>query len=526
MKTLWTLIKLYVNSIFRFSVIRHSTDRRERRNAVMGIAAIGIIAVSYGFMSASTSAALFLSGQSYEAPFLMMCTMASAFVLVMAFSQGSATLSGFADFDTLMGMPIRTSLIVFARFLALYLVEAVYSLAFLLPCGVLFGIIVHPAAWFYPAYLLMTLLMPVLPVVIGSGADLLLSAAFAKSKYKKGITSTVKTIFLLAFVAGAYLMPQLSNRIMKDPQAIAASLSRIYPPAAWFSKGATGSFLHFLLYSLSSIALCAGFIFLLNRTFLPLHDRLASSYHAANFRLKRQRQRRVIRALFFIECKRFLNSTAWVLNTIIGVVLIAAGGVAGSIFSQNLIEIVSDMGLLGFLPSILTAVLIFCATVAPTTSCAISMEGKQIWISKQLPIPAVKWLRAKLYVNLALVGPALVFAITLLSISFRSVLHPIDVLGLYLLPVAALLCTTVIGLLVNAKMPRLSWKSETEVVKQSGAVLIMVLICFGLTAAALVPVLIFRRGWIAAAVSAPILILTGIVYVRLMKKAEQIRLDL
>ena len=526
MRPLWTLIKLYINSIFRFSVIRHSSDRRERRNAIMGIVAIGIIAVSYGFMSASTSAALFLTGQTNEAPFLMLCTMASVFVLVMAFSQGSATLSGFADFDTLMGMPIRTSLVVFARFLALYLVEAVYSLAFLLPCGILYGIIARPAAWFYPAYLVMTLLVPVLPVVIGSGADLLLSAAFAKSKYKKGITSTIKTVFLLVFVAGAYLLPRMTDRILENPTAIADSLSRIYPPAAWFAKGATGSIPHVLLYTLGSIVLCAGFLFVLNRTFLPLHDRLASSYHVVNYRLKRQRQNSVIRALFTVEARRFLNSTAWVLNTVIGVVLIIAIGIAGSIFSRRLIETASELGLVAFLPAILIGVLIFCATLAPTTACAISMEGKQVWISKQLPIPAQKWLRAKLYVNLALAGPALLVSITLLSIAFRAALHPLDVAGLYLLPVASLLCTTVLGLLVNAKMPRLSWKSDTEVVKQSGAVLIMMLICFALLLITVVPVLLFGSGWIAAAVCILILTVTGIVYGRLMKQAEQIRLIL
>ena len=526
MKTLWTLIKLYLNSIFRFSVIRHSADRRERRNAVMSIVAIAIIAVSYGFMSASTSAGLFLTGQTTEAPFLMMCTMASVFVLVMAFSQGSATLSGFADFDTLMGMPIRTSLIVLARFLALYLVEAVYALAFLLPCGILYGIIVRPTVWFYPAYLLMTLLVPVLPVVIGSSADLLLSAAFAKSKYKKGITSTIKTVFLLVFIVGAYLMPQLTSRIMADPQALATSLSGKYPPAAWFAKGATGSFPYFLLFSLGSIALCAAFVFILNRTFLPLHDRLASNYHVANYRLQRQRQRSVTRALFVIEIRRFFNSTAWVLNTIIGVILVAALGVAGSIFSKRLIETVSDLGLTGFLPAILTAILIFCSTIDPTTSCAISMEGKHVWLSKHLPFPAASWLRAKLYVNLVLVGPVLLLSITLLSISFRGALSALDILGLYLLPVSALLCSTVLGLFVNSKMPRLSWKSETEVVKQSGAVLIMMLVCFALMVIPLVPVLIFRRGWIAAAVSVPILAVAGVVYGRLMKKAEQIRLNL
>ena len=160
MRSLWTLIKLYVNSIFRFSVMRRSKDARERRNAIMGVLAIALIVVVYGGMSASMSYAMLKAGIDASAPFLMFGAMASLFALVMAFAQGSATLSGFADFDTLMGMPIRTSVIVFARFCALYLAEAIYAAAYLLPCGAVYAILRAPAWWFYPAFPLMTLLLP------------------------------------------------------------------------------------------------------------------------------------------------------------------------------------------------------------------------------------------------------------------------------------------------------------------------------------------------------------------------------
>ena len=175
---------------------------------------------------------------------------------------------------------------------------------------------------------------------------------------------------------------------------------------------------------------------------------------------------------------------------------------------------------------ILIGGMIFCATLSPTTGSAISMEGKQIWISKQLPIPAALWLNAKLYVNLLLVGPSVLIASTILAIAFRSMLRPLDVAGLYLLPAAALLCSTVFGLFVNARMPRLNWKTETEVVKQSGAVLIMILVCFGMVAVTLVPMLIFRQSWLPIALAAALLIPTAMIYFKLMRDAEQIRLNL
>ena len=526
MRSLWILVKLYVNSIFRFTVMRRSGDPRERRNAIMGVVAIGVITVTYGFMSVVYSGGLFLTRDNAEAPFLLMSASAALFVLVMAFAQGSATLSGFSDFDTLMSMPVRTSTVVLARFTALYLVEAIYAAAFLLPCGVLYAILRSPAFWFYPAYLLSVILLPVLPIVIGSGADLLLSVAFAKSKYKKGITSAFKTVFLLAFIAGSYVFPQITRRFLQDPESIAAVLRRVYPPADWFAKAATGSFPMFLLFSLGSIALCTLFVLVLNKTFLPLHDRLSAGYHVKNYRLTRQRRRSVGAALLEIECKRFFNSTAWVLNTIIGAILILAAGVAALIFSGRLTALLDSLGITRFAPAALIGILIFCATIAPTTSCAISMEGRQIWISKHLPIPAKDWLRAKLWVNLLLVGPALLIAATLSAIAFRAVLAPLNVVGLFALPVCALLANTVFGLFINAKMPRLSWKAETEVVKQSAAVLVSMLAGFLLVAVAVVPTLLIGSPWVPLALCAVILIPTVLIYAQMMRNAEQIRTNL
>ena len=526
MKSLWILVKLYVNSIFHFSVMRHSKDKRERRNAIMGLVAIGIIAVTYGGMSASNTVSIFLMIGVSEAPFLLMCVIASAFALVMAFSQGSATLSAFADFDTLMSMPVRTTTVVLARFLALYLVEAVYTLPFLLPCGVVYAIFAKPAVWQYPAYLLMVLLVPVLPLVIGSAFDILVGVLFAKSKHKKAITSTIKTVFLLTFVVGAYLIPQLTSRIFEDLPGMTGVLARIYPPGMWFAKAAIGSFPMFLLFALGSAALCALYVWVLNRTFLWVHGRLTSDYHVKNYRLKRQQQGSVQKAMFMIELKRFFDSTAWVLNTIIGAILVVAAGIAGMLFAGRLIALLDTIGFASRAAGLLIAVMIFCAAMSPTTACAISMEGSKIWISKQLPIPAKTWLSAKLYVNLVLVGPAILITATLLAIGFRSVLTPLHMVGLYLLPLSALVANTVFGLSLNAKMPRLDWKTETEVVKQSAVVLFSILICFAMVAVTAVPLLIVKAGWMPLALCVVLWIPTVIVYVRMMKRAEQIRLNL
>ncbi len=526
MSALRIFIKLYLNSIFRFPVIRHSKDARERRQAIMGVAAIGLIVVTYGGMSALTTFRLLVAGADPATPILLVAALASLFALAMAFAQGSATLSGFADFDTLMGMPVRTSTIVLARFSALYLVEAIYSAAYLLPCGAVYAVLMKPGWLFYPTYLLMMLLLPVAPIVIGSGADLLLSAAFARSKYKKGITSAIKMIFLMGFVAFSYLLPQITNRFVSAPDDAAMRTARIYPPVLWFAEGVTGELSDALLFILGSVAVCILFVWVLNRTFLPLHDRLTAGYHVKNYRLGTLKRSGAGRALFLIERKRFFNSTAWVVNTVIGSILIAVLGIAGAAFSGRLMKLIAETPFRGHAAVAITGSLLFCATLSPTTSCAISMEGKELWIAKTLPVSARKWLNAKILMNLLLVGPPLVFSITLFAIFYRELLSPLSIAGICALPVSALLFCTVAGLFVNVRMPRLSWKSDTEVVKQSGAVLVMMLICFALILLTGLTMLLIRSDWVPIAASGVLIGLTAGVYRYLMDRAEQIRRNL
>ena len=105
-------------------------------------------------------------------------------------------------------------------------------------------------------------------------------------------------------------------------------------------------------------------------------------------------------------------------------------------------------------------------------------------------------------------------------------LDAVDVLGAVTMPIAALLFATVFGLYVNARMPRLDWKSDIEVVKQSGAVLIMVLVGLGLAAFSVLPALLTGLPWLTSVIAAAVFCLTAAVYGSLMKNAEQIRLNL
>jgi ABC-2 type transport system permease protein len=109
-----------------------------------------------------------------------------------------------------------------------------------------------------------------------------------------------------------------------------------------------------------------------------------------------------------------------------------------------------------------------------TTSSAISMEGKSLWIIKSLPVSARDWLAAKIKVTLLLAIPSILIASTLVVIGLKPGI--VDAIWMYLVPLAYTFAFSVFGLWLNIRMPRLDWQSEAEAIKQGGATMVCVFV--------------------------------------------------
>ena len=107
-----------------------------------------------------------------------------------------------------------------------------------------------------------------------------------------------------------------------------------------------------------------------------------------------------------------------------------------------------------------------------TTSASISLEGKQLWLIKSLPVDGWQVLLSKLMVNWTLVLPAsVIFSVVLCALlSFPAQ----GTLLALLLPLLLSLLFPILGLMINLKLHSFDWTNETAVVKQSASVSIAV----------------------------------------------------
>ena len=118
------------------------------------------------------------------------------------------------------------------------------------------------------------------------------------------------------------------------------------------------------------------------------------------------------------------------------------------------------------IPVLFAGILVLNAPIATS----VSMEGKEFWIIRTLPVLDRDILKCKLMFSIMLLAPFYIVGEVIMIIALRPSI--MELIWMIALPVAIMICTLVVGLAVNLKFPKLKWDSEVEVVKQSASTMI------------------------------------------------------
>ena len=484
MREFWILTKLQVSSLFGINKILHMKNEEEKKQGKRALGGLLAMVLAFGYMSVFYSIML---ANAFEAlgmlPTLLglMALASSLMILVFSIFETKGVLFGFGDYDIVMSWPVQIRAVAASRVFSMYAYNFIYALLLLLPAGVVYAIKASPAWWFYPLYLLLMVLVPALPSIIGALLGTLLTVSTARMK--KGNLAGI--VAQMALVLGIMFLSMSSSTAFSDPTKIANSADAIrntiantYPPAVWFQNAlSTGSLPDILWLLLLSVACVCILLFWLGKNFVAINSRIKSKPRGETFVMRRQvRSNRVV-ALFKREFARYFSSSLYVVNTAFGYVMLLAAGVALMVKADavseflNTPEFASAQNAVPFL-------LGWIVSMSATTASAISMEGKSLWIIKSMPVSARDWLLSKLMVTLVMAVPSILITCTLIVIGLKP-----DWMGavwIYVIPLVFAVAFGVFGLWVNIRMPRLDWKNEAEVVKQGGAIMICIFTGMGI----------------------------------------------
>lgn len=126
-----------------------------------------------------------------------------------------------------------------------------------------------------------------------------------------------------------------------------------------------------------------------------------------------------------------------------------------------------------FLPILATAVLGLIISIDAITAPSISLEGRNLWVLRSLPVNAWDVLLSKLGLHLMINCIPQIIAVITLGIVLCAPFTTILLMLAYSLLLTVL--TAQIGLIADLKKPNFVWTNETVPIKQSISVLIVML---------------------------------------------------
>lgn len=494
MKTMWRICCIHLLDMTGFNRARYYPDKKKRKGKIaltlfIYLALLSLLPACFA-LAWAMAVGLDALGQVHLLPPLAL-VIASLSSLFASIFKVNGMLFASKDDDLLLSLPVRHSQVIGARLMVMYAMNLLFSLVVLLSSSVAYALFADVSFSFYPISLIAILLAPLLPTIIGSFLGVLVSrlaASFRGARY-------ARLLFLFLFVlAYVYCMTSVTQNaehmdilLGRWGVLLSDAINRMYPPAALYgsaiSQGNWGALAGFALVNILPFA---AFALVLERFYTGINTALTTTKAGATFRSDALKRSSPLKALYLKELRRYLTCTVYVFNTAFGL-LLALIGMAYLGLSGSLTPIVTllQMELPGLsLPfdeligPVLAFIACFMVSTACTTSASISLEGKQLWIIKSMPVSAGQILLSKLLVNLTITLPACL-AIGLIA-DLTLPLSSAHIVMIYLLPAAYSLMIALLGLIVNLKMHRFDWPNETVIVKQSISTFLPIL--FGMVA--------------------------------------------
>lgn len=460
-------LKALFSSMFARSVKRSKSKLGKLGFTLLMVYAFGCLLFAVGFMCQSMLP-LVQAGLGWLY-FGVMGLSALAFCIIGGSFAAKSQMFEAKDNELLLSMPIPMGYLLTCRLLPLLALNLIYGGFFLLPAGVVYAMSCPVTAFGALAFVLGSILLILLGTTLSALFGWVISMLTVRSRHKNLMSTVISLAFLAAYFYFYSNIQKYIGTLVAQGSAIGDAVRRGLPPAYYFGDAVAGGNVLSLLLLCAWCLLPTLIVFLLLRaSFLGI---MTTKHSAARVRYQARAMRTgtAFSALYRKECRRFFSTTAYLLNSGLGSVMMVAAAVFLAIkgvgFFTNGAALPD-----GLLPGIAGAIFCFCSVMIMPTASSISLEGHSFPLLRAMPINTRDLFGAKIAVALTLGLPACVLSGLITGVAFRMGIAA--TLALVLLPSAMLAWMAVFGLILNLHFPKFDWVSETVVVKQSAPVMI------------------------------------------------------
>ena len=480
------LLKINILETFNINKALHGHDKKEKRKLVFFLALmvfIGVVVVGYSYMYFSFVAPMLYQIGMLDMLIGVMMAMASFCIVLTSLYKVVGLIIGCKDYEMLAALPIKNSTIMISKWVTLYLGNLLTISLILIPGIYIYQSYIPVTMGFYAMFILCTLVLPLLPIVIGCVVGVVIKAAASRFKY-----SNIIAILLVFGAMGIYMYVVTS--IQSDTQFIELAttmvtlLNQMYPLTSTFIDAVCYQDITAILIFVLLNSITFGiFTWIIAKGYMRLNTLVNGTHTNNNYRLQATKKTKVLPTLIKKEMKRYFASTIYVTNTAMGEVLQLLA--VGYILIQGLgsFEQLFELGdISSMIAALLPLFVCLTAGMGCTTHVSISIEGKQFWICKSLPISTMQIFLSKMAVYILIALPISLFSVISLSIVFKLTILQI-IINIMIVTIF-IICISMLGLVINLHFPQFEFQSETKLVKQSMASFLQVVVAM---ATALIP---------------------------------------
>lgn len=367
------------------------------------------------------------------------------------------------DNELLLSLPIPAWQILLSRVSWLYLMALALTAGMFLPAAAVYQILAGFRPLALACCLLLTLTLPLLAAALSCLIGWLIALAAARVRRKAPVVVTLSLLGIAGLYWGVFQLQSALGALAVRGEALGGAVGR-FLPLRLMGQAAMGD-LGALTDLTVLLCLTAWLTWkLLSVSFFAIatarRGERKTRYREQSLRLRSPR-----RALLARELARFAASPAYMLNCGMGAVFMLAAVAAMLVKGKDLRVLAAQVPFLAEAGTLaVCAAAAILVSMTPISGPSISLEGRQLWILRSLPMTGKMALQAKIHMHLLIACPP---ALALTALGCRTLGAG---WGQTALAMGFILALTALGgsagLWAGLLWPSLTWTSETVAVKQ------------------------------------------------------------
>lgn len=441
------------------------------------------------------------------------------FCFVGSVFTAQAQLFAAKDNELLLSLPVKPSAILTGRLASLLVLEYLFEAFIAVPAFVIWVINQQASAIGILFFIISVLVLPLAALAFAALIAWIIALITSRMRNKNVMTLILSLAFFylyFKFITG--ITGHMNQLILQNGGKIADAVRQSIFPAYHLGQAiAKGSFLSLLIYLICIIAPFVIMVLILSSNFV----KIATTNRGAakiKYREKALKVSGIRTALTGKELRHFWSNPMYILNAALGGVFMLVGAVVLVINRGFILSFLANFNKTGIYLSPATLVILALSILSAlnfVSAPSISLEGKNLWISKSLPIETIDVLMAKVQMHLVVSGiPAAVSGVVG-AIALQ--VSPLEFFLILAVPLLLTLMVSLFGVVINLQFPKFDWINELQPIKQGVSVLITMFGTAALIAAlAIIYALVLSNVFVAeqylALCAALFAVLSGVLY--------------